>query len=719
MLKVWLPLDGDLRNLGASNVEVTNNGATVDNSGKIGKCYYFNGSAQYLQLSKTLGNIYSGDFSWCVWLKPTDNTRGIIFSEYAASGSSGVAFELLANRVIRVYWNGSPDWNFGISIDKDEWSHVAITKKNNTIKVYVNGQYRTEKTGALSARPSTACIRLGDDYRGGTNVSYMGYMNDARIYDHALSAAEVREIAQGLVLHYKLDGGVTTAKNLIKNGYGELDAINWSNSTNFSSEVPPNHPEIKKSVYSNTTTEYIPIESTHSYKLEAYLKNSATSGTTYPSLYPYDIDKNFIRNYNCPDGFNLSTMTTLKQELKSGDTKIYVNDLSKWNANSGHYYNYAAIFSYSDSTGYIYPDRTYTQNTPAFGSSTTAKTNLDKTNNIITLNSAYSGPTKPVGTAICAATADNTNYYPFGGLAKSSLNDWTYKTATMIPNNINRLKYAKYIRYSTSDGTLHAGIKLIDLTDDIDSTIVSDSSGYGHNGEIINEVTISSNTSRYNTATYFSNSAYIKTTNFNLPSNTWTASCWYYKETNPSGFEALFCLSKNNGSDANKRIAAIPNTGRIWFKGESGSLSISSLNIASWTMLTITCDGTTVKIYENTNKIGEFSAGTQMSNCTDLVIGARSNSSGVNGIAVPYTGSISDFRIYCTPLLDTDIKLLYNMSMRVDNLGGVHTFEFNEISNEKLLKTGILQTNEFEETSTQLARLQKDKGWFSSEFIEI
>ena len=27
-------------------------------------------------------------------------------------------------------------------------------------------------------------------------------------------------------------------------------------------------------------------------------------------------------------GFNLSTMTTLKQQLKPGDTKIYVNDLS-------------------------------------------------------------------------------------------------------------------------------------------------------------------------------------------------------------------------------------------------------------------------------------------------------------------------------------------------------------------------------------------------------
>lgn len=44
MLKVWLPLRGDLENKGVSGVTVTNSGATVNSAGKIGSCYSFNGS---------------------------------------------------------------------------------------------------------------------------------------------------------------------------------------------------------------------------------------------------------------------------------------------------------------------------------------------------------------------------------------------------------------------------------------------------------------------------------------------------------------------------------------------------------------------------------------------------------------------------------------------------------------------------------------------------
>ena len=197
----------DLTQQGISDITVSNNGVTLDNSnGKLGKCYYFDGNAHYLQFSESVGDLYSGDFSYAVWLKPTDDTRSIICSEYAAIGESGIAFELTVSRQLRLYWHGSPDiYATGCVLPKNVWTHCAITRSGNVAKFYMNGELKYTYTGTLSNRISTARIRLGDDYRGGTSVSYMGYMNDFRIYDHALSAKEVKELSKGLVVHYPLD----------------------------------------------------------------------------------------------------------------------------------------------------------------------------------------------------------------------------------------------------------------------------------------------------------------------------------------------------------------------------------------------------------------------------------------------------------------------------------------------------------------------------------
>ena len=50
-LQVWLPLNGNLNNQGLSNITVTNVGATVNAAGKIGNCYSFDGTDDYLTLS--------------------------------------------------------------------------------------------------------------------------------------------------------------------------------------------------------------------------------------------------------------------------------------------------------------------------------------------------------------------------------------------------------------------------------------------------------------------------------------------------------------------------------------------------------------------------------------------------------------------------------------------------------------------------------------------
>jgi len=211
-----------------------------------------------------------------------------------------------------------------------------------------------------------------------------------------------------------------------------------------------------------------------------------------------------------------------------------------------------------------------------------------------------------------------------------------------------------------------------------DNNIEYDVSGYCNNGTKYNITDYTSNTPRYSVATKFNGSSCIKNNNFNLSGKIWSVSCWYYKSENPTKYEGLFCLSKNSGSDADKKIAAMLNTGRIWYKGESGSLSISKLKIAEWTLLTMTCDGTVVKIYENGTLIGSYNAGNEILDANDLVIGARASSADAESTSVYFTGRISDFRIYATALSESDIQSLYKNSAFIDSSGNVYSTEYIE-----------------------------------------
>jgi hypothetical protein len=75
-LKIWLPLNGSLEEK-INNKTFTNTNATIDNAGKIGKCYYFNGSAQLIHTlsSSDISKINNlSEFTIACWVK-LDSTQ--------------------------------------------------------------------------------------------------------------------------------------------------------------------------------------------------------------------------------------------------------------------------------------------------------------------------------------------------------------------------------------------------------------------------------------------------------------------------------------------------------------------------------------------------------------------------------------------------------------------------------------------------------------------
>ena len=146
-LRVWLPLNGTLDNQGLDDVAVTNNRATVDNSGKIGKCYNFNGSP-YLTVS--LPNLSSYSTTACsmaVWIKVLNPSSGNkqILNIGTAAGWANIRFGLLyrtnSSKIVTSISNGTNyvAYSCNASIVSETWVHVATVYQNKHLKLYING----------------------------------------------------------------------------------------------------------------------------------------------------------------------------------------------------------------------------------------------------------------------------------------------------------------------------------------------------------------------------------------------------------------------------------------------------------------------------------------------------------------------------------------------------------------------------------------------------
>lgn len=620
-LRIWLPLNGNLENKGLDDIVVVNNGATIDNNGKIGKCYSFDGTNDYINITNVnYPNIFAGSFSICFWIySDTDGSRDVYFGNYGLSGSSNwFNIEKNTNNELRFWWNnGSPNKYFTSYniLNSEGWTHVTLTRFGDTIKVYKNGILIESYTTTLSNNiPTTATMFvIGGDSRHSGDLMLGGRMNDFRLYDEALSPMQVKLISQGLVAHYLLNNNGSGNNNLALNSHNlnitaTKDNKNISNRGTsvvqlredgfYETKVTGSWGGI--SIYANSLNLQVGDKITFSFYI--YINGSSKAVSFYPMMYN-----------------SSGTRDTSSRLPVSVDGGAYTTVNSK------------TIGQFSNTI----PQRHYI----TFEWNSAMKSIIDNGGKI------------ELSIQIHGTWQDGDYACLFA--PKLEYGD---KPTPWCPNSADAL--ATQLGYNTN--------------------IEYDVSGYCNNGTKYNITDYTSDTPRYSVATKFNGSSCIKNNNFNLLGKIWSVSCWYYKSKNPTKYEGLFCLSKNSGSDADKKIAAMPNAGRIWYKGESGSLTISKLKIAEWTLLTMTCDGTVVKIYENGTLIGSYNAGNEILDANDLVIGARASSADAESTSVYFTGQISDFRIYATTLSESDIQSLYNNSGFLDSSGNIYATEYTE-----------------------------------------
>lgn len=272
-LQVWLPLNGNINNYGLNgNIIIENNNSIINNNGKIGKCYNFNGIDSYFVLNNYNMNDLS-EYSISCWVKPVSTINGLFLVRKNGThqihiSSNGFSFRDTNNSTIRTI-------PFGNNFIANEWCHICCVYRSGEIFLYQNG-IQTQHNDSYyhinsKSNIDNTEIRIGRSQTSSNDVYYNGYINDFRIYDHALSFREVKELAKGLILHYKLDE--ILYNNLINK---ELDCSGYKQDgiINGIIEKTINSSRYRTSCYFDSSSF---IEMPHIYDINTLIKNFSVS----------------------------------------------------------------------------------------------------------------------------------------------------------------------------------------------------------------------------------------------------------------------------------------------------------------------------------------------------------------------------------------------------------------------------------------------------------
>jgi hypothetical protein len=195
-------------------------GITLDDEGSSGKCFRFNGTDAYIELPRPVQN----DFTITAMIKT--GTPGQAGSEaYEGSGLFWSDLVGVANDyVVAVlgtklsFFNGNPDISVNSQGDvvTGEWVHIAAVRDTRAwaISVYLDGELDNStlhwNTGPLD---SQAILAIGANILD--ERYYAGLIDEVKIYDVALTAAEIKALVPPKLRAHRPDPadgatGVTT-----------------------------------------------------------------------------------------------------------------------------------------------------------------------------------------------------------------------------------------------------------------------------------------------------------------------------------------------------------------------------------------------------------------------------------------------------------------------------------------------------------------------------
>ena len=198
-LRAYYPLDGSALDASGSAQHGTVSGAvpTTDRFGRANRAYRFNGGTNEI----ALGDInLTGAYSLSGWFRRTSTTSGgsAIVSRFFVDNSKGWEFYTPLNGGCLVFHSrgtAGPTATCSQTLEAGRWYHAAVVFDGvSKGTIYIDGIAVTERTGMLPDLAFTGyAAKIGRTAWG--SDALVGDIDEVRIYERALTAAEVATLA--------------------------------------------------------------------------------------------------------------------------------------------------------------------------------------------------------------------------------------------------------------------------------------------------------------------------------------------------------------------------------------------------------------------------------------------------------------------------------------------------------------------------------------------
>lgn len=229
-LQVWLTGNNSMNNQGLLG-ELTQTTAPTYVDGKLGKAMSTGGYKMTAEQTEQVLNNESVSICFWIYINADDGTtdnRAMFFGNGGTGSNNNRKFSLFNYPTVNdFHWSWMNDGEgdnavFAVGIlsgvlPSYQWTHVAVTYQNPNGTVYING----EKVATFAGVSNSSTFAYETQVIH--NSSYL-YWNDYRIYNHCISAKEVKEISKGLVCHYPLKSQYETGQ---VNKYSSDVAEGW------------------------------------------------------------------------------------------------------------------------------------------------------------------------------------------------------------------------------------------------------------------------------------------------------------------------------------------------------------------------------------------------------------------------------------------------------------------------------------------------------------